>query len=115
MGKMQKIEDMYINLGYRKEKLKKALENDKQYQKLLAKKKHLLKEKATSAEKKKYVLSTNNDYKILSACKALAKKKISKEDRRFVLLIKTQLEADWRKPLEKELGRLKKKYNLKTL
>jgi len=114
MGEIQEIEDIYISKGYRGMKLKEALEKDIRYQKLLAKKKQKLKFNATKAEKEKYVLSTNDDFEILKICNILAKKKLSTEDKHLVLFIKTQLEADWRKPIMAELSRLKKKYRIKS-
>jgi len=109
---LQQIEDFYINLGYRGNKLRKILAKDKVYQKLLKQRKRKLtkKFKTTSLEKKKYVLSTNSDFEILAKCKQLEKLKLTKQDRILVKLIKTQLEEDWRKPLQKTLNRLLKKY-----
>ncbi len=65
--------------------------------------------KLTPSEKKKYVLPTDTDYEILDKCKKLEKMKLTKEERFLVKLIKTQLEADWRKPLLKVLNKLLKK------
>lgn len=109
---LQQIEDFYLNLGHKENKLRKALEKDKEYQKLLKERKRKLNKqlKVTSAEKKKYVLSTNTDFEILAKCKQLEKLKLLKEDRNLVKFIKTQLEYDWRKPLLKTLNHLLKKY-----
>jgi hypothetical protein len=70
--------------------------------------------KITSAEKKRYILSTDTDLEILLKCKQLEKEKLTREDRFLVKFIKTQLEDDWRKPLIKTLNNLLKKYKLKN-
>jgi len=109
---LQEIEDFYINLGYRRDKLRKALAKDKEYQKLLKERKQKLTKrfKVTTSEKKKYVLSTDVDFEILAKCKQLEKLKLTKEDRVLVKLIKTQLERDWRNSLLKTLNKLLRKY-----
>ena len=61
-------------------------------------------------EKKKYILSTNEDFKILKLCKKLEKLKLSNEDRTLVKLTKTQLESNWRIHLLKILTKILKKY-----
>ena len=108
---LQRIEDFYVNKGYRSDKLSKKLSKDKEYQKLLKERKQRLSKehKATPSEKKKYVLSTNIDFEILSKCKQLEKQKLSKEKKYWVKLIKSQLEDDWRRPLLRALNRLLKK------
>lgn len=65
---------------------------------------------STAQEKKKYVLSTDADFEILAKCKILEKQKLAPEDKQFVKFLKTQLEADWRKPLLKTLDKLLEKY-----
>jgi hypothetical protein len=109
---LQQIEDFYINSGYRGNELCKVLAKDKEYQKLLKERKQKLTKRfgVTQTEKRKYVLSTNNDFEILAKCKQLEKLKLSKEDRLLVKVIKTQLEDDWRKSLERLLNQLLKKY-----
>lgn len=62
------------------------------------------------AEKKKYILSTDYDFEILAGCRQLENMKLAEEDRSLVKLIKTQLEADWRKPLLSALDKLLRKY-----
>ncbi len=62
--------------------------------------------KATTTEKKKYVLPTKTDFEILAKCKQLEKLSLTKRDKFLVKFIKTQLEKDWRKPLLRELNRL---------
>ena len=67
IGNAQTIEDNYINKGYRGSKLEKILQNDKEYQKLLEKKKSKIKNlTATKSEKQKYVLATAEDFKTLT-------------------------------------------------
>jgi len=109
---LMEIEDFYIQRGYSGERLQKALKEDKEYQKLfMERKKKLSKQtKATFLEKKKYVLSTDTDFEILSKCKQLQKYKLMTTDKALVELIKSQLEDDWRKPLIQALNRLQRKY-----
>ena len=109
---LQQLEDYYRNLGYKGEKLRKALAEDKEYQELLKERKRKLNRqlKVTIAEKKKYVLSTNTDFEILAKCKKLEKLKLTKEDRFLIKIIKAQLETDWRKSLLNTLNKLLKKY-----
>lgn len=115
ISSLQKIEDSYYQLGFTGKKLKQMLKKDKIYQKLLAaKKQRLTKDKEiriTLLEKKKYILSTDVDFEILESCNQLLARKISKEDREIIGLIKSQLEQDWRKMLIKKLGQLSKKYD----
>ena len=65
----------------------------------------------TKHDKKKYVLKTERDIRILKKCKELEKKRLNKQDLYLVRLIKSQLIDDWRKPLEQELKKLLRKYN----
>ncbi len=112
---LQEIEDFYVRLGYRGNKLREALSKDKEYQRLLKERKQKLTKqfKVTSREKKKYVLSTDADFEILGKCKQLEKLKLTKEDKFLVKLIKSQLEDDWRKSLIQTLNKLLKKYKQK--
>lgn len=112
---LQEIENFYVRLGYRGNKLREALSKDKEYQKLLKeRRKKLTKQfKVTQSEKKKYVLSTDTDFEILEKCKQLEKLNLSKEDKFLVKLIKSQLEDDWRKSLIQTLNKLLKKYKQK--
>ena len=112
---LQQIEDFYVNLGYNGNKLRKVLVKDKEYQKLSKERKQRLTKqfKISSLEKKKYVLSKDTDFEILAKCKQLEKIKLTKEDKFLVKFLKTQLEADWRKPLLKRLNQLLKKYKLR--
>jgi len=54
-------------------------------------------------------MADKRDYEILSKIKELEKKKLEKEDKEIIKLIKTQLERDWRKPLLVKLDKLLKK------
>ena len=109
------IEDFYVDLGYRGNKLRMSLSEDKEYQRLLKERKQKLTKqfKATLNERKKYVLSTSIDFEILGKCKQLEKLNLSKEDKFLVELIKAQLEYDWRKSLTRTLDKLLKKYKQK--
>lgn len=109
---LQQIQDFYINLGFRNEKLREALDKDVQFQQLLAEKKEQLTSTfpVTAAEQKKYLLVTDTDYLILSLCKKLEHQKLTEEDKLLVRLIKSQLEHDWRKELVKFLNTLYQKY-----
>ena len=75
------------------------------------KKKSLTKQVTLSeSEKKKYVMSTDRDYEILSKVRQLEKMKLRKNDKILVELIRTQLEHDWRKYLIKTLDRILRRY-----
>ena len=65
----------------------------------------------TKLEQKKYVISTNRDYEILSKVKHLETLNLSKQDKSLVLFLKTQLESDWRKYLIQALNQLLRKYS----
>ncbi len=69
-----------------------------------------MKFKLTALERKKYLMPEERDWIILKKIKKLEEKKLSKEDKLLVKLIKTQLEKDWRKPLIIKLDKLSKKY-----
>ena len=66
--------------------------------------------KLTPIEKRKYVLSTDDDFEILAKCKQLERLRLTREEKFLIKLIKTQLEDDWRKPLLRILNRLLEKY-----
>lgn len=112
LSKLQEIEYHYVNLGYIGNHLRKVLAKDKEYQKLLKERKQKLTKqfKVTSAERKKYVLLTDTDFEILGKCKQLEKARLNKNDKFLVKIIKTQLEADWRKYLLNALNKLIRKY-----
>lgn len=69
----------------------------------------------TKQDEKKYLLPTARDRKILLQCKLLLSSNINKEDKKYIQCILTQLEDDWRKPLEQELQRLSDKYNVSRI
>ncbi|MBI3032933.1 hypothetical protein HYY69_05640 [Candidatus Woesearchaeota archaeon] len=60
----------------------------------------------TLTEKKKYVMSVDQDYEILSKVKQLEKLKLTKDEKFLIKLIRTQLERHWRKWLIKELDKI---------
>ena len=60
----------------------------------------------TKSEQKKYLMHEKRDYEILGKIKRLEALTLSKQDKSLVLLIKTQLESDWRKYLIKALNQL---------
>lgn len=68
----------------------------------------------TKAEKRRYVMSTNEDYEILKKVKCLEKLKLRKEEKTLIKLIKTQLELEWRKYLLKTLNNILKRYAKST-
>jgi hypothetical protein len=70
-------------------------------------------EKLTNYEKNNFVFDEERDYEILEKCKALEKKKLTKEDKKLIKVIKIQLKEDWRKTLLIELNKLMKKYKAK--
>jgi hypothetical protein len=109
---MQTIEDSYVQRGIREEKLRKALDNDVEYQKLLSERRVKLKKRfgVSKKEQRRYVLSTDQDYEILGKIHRLGRGRLSVEDRRIVSLIRTQLERDWRRPLMLALDILLRKY-----
>lgn len=109
---LQAIEDFYKNKGYSGSRLRLILVKDKEWSRLVKERREKLGKKisATKHEKKKYVLSTKQDYEILGMCKELEKRKLTKQGKSVVKLIKSQLEHDWRKPLKRELNKLVKKY-----
>jgi len=71
-----------------------------------------MKNEKVKLEKKKYVLATDIDLKILSQCNGLLKQNLSENDEKLIELIKSQLLDDWRTPLLKKLKSLFKKYSL---
>ena len=108
---LQAIEDSYIRKELSGAKLRKALERDREYQVvLLGRKRRLKKIKVSKKDQQRYVLSTDQDYKILGTIYQLEKKKLLPEDRRIVALIRTQLEHDWRRALLRVLKNLTEKY-----
>lgn len=110
---LQQIEDYYLTQGLKGDELRKALENDAEFQELLKERKAAVRNKfgITEEEEKEYLLPNEEDYEILSTVKSLESKNLSEHDREIVELIKTQLRAEWRKPLMERLKQLKQKYS----
>ncbi|MBU0898389.1 MAG: hypothetical protein KKB03_00630 [Nanoarchaeota archaeon] len=106
------IADFYRKLGYRGTRLREAIQQDEDYQDILKKRAIELKNKfkITPDEKKRYVLSLDDDYEILAKCKQLEKMNLTKEDTEFIEFIKTQLEFDYRKGMIDRVNQLLKKY-----
>ena len=111
---LQRIEDFYMSQGYKESSLRRLLSKDKDYQKLLKKRKQKLTNKIslTKTEEKKYVMSIDEDYEILSKVKQLEKLNLSREERFLVKFIRTQLEHDWRKWLIIELDKVLLKHKM---
>lgn len=57
---------------------------------------------------KRYIIDEKRDMIIYQKIKKLEKKKLSKEKKEMLKLIKTQLEGDWRKYLIQELNKLER-------
>jgi len=55
----------------------------------------------TVAEHRTYVLKTKQDKRILEKIKELEKKRLTASEKKIAALCKSQLEDDWRTPLEK--------------
>jgi len=111
---LQAIEDYYYQKGLRGDKLRKATENDKEFIQAL-KERRLKLTKALSIkskDRKKYILSTDDDYEILGKIYKLEKKNLSKEDNELLKLARTQLEHDWRVTINEFLDKLLKKYEI---
>ena len=106
------IADFYRQLGYKGAKLREAIKQDEDYQNILKERDIKLKNKfnITADERKKYVLSLDEDWEILAKCKQLDKMKLSQEDKEFVKFIKTQLEFDYRKGMIDKVNELLRKY-----
>ena len=110
---LQAIQDFYQRKGLQDSSLRRALERDKEYARILNQRRNRLKAnfKIKKAEQKKYVLSLDEDYHILGKIKILLQQKLTKEDKEIVTLLRTQLEHDWRKPLLTYLNKTIKKYS----
>ena len=98
---LQELQDYYINQGLVGARLRQAIEEDGEYQKLLEERKAklLTKSKLPKQETDKYVLATDTDYLILDKIRSLEKQDLSKSDEEMVRFIRTQLELDWRSPV----------------
>ena len=109
---LQAIEDYYYRKGLRGDKLRKATQNDREYMRILRQRWSQLTKKflVQSIDRKRYVLSTDQDYEILGKIYELERKRLSDKDKALVRLARTQLEHHWRTPILKFLTRLLKKY-----
>lgn len=110
---LQHIEDHYLTQGLKGDTLRKALENDTEYQKLLEERKAAVRNKydVTQQEEREYLLPNEEDYEILSTVKTLESKSLSDCDREIIELVKSQLRDDWRAPLLEKLKQLTQKYS----
>ncbi len=55
----------------------------------------------SKSDRKKYVLKTKQDERILEKTKRLGRLARTQPEKKLVRFLKTQLEEDWRTPLEK--------------
>lgn len=112
---LQAIEDYYYRKGLRGDRLRKATEQDGEYIKRLKEKRTLLtkKFKVKSKDRKRYALSTDQDYEILGIIYRLEEKRLTKHDQDLILLVRTQLEHHWRSPILIFLRNLGRKYKIK--
>lgn len=62
--------------------------------------------KITSYEKRNYVLKDKEDFVILSKIKKIEEKKLNKDEKELVKLIRTQLKRNWRAPLIRQLDKM---------
>ncbi len=111
---LQKIQDFYERQGYKGEQLRKVLLKDKEYLAILKNRKQKLRTVLglSKAEERKYILSTDEDYEILSNVKKLEKQKLNAQEKFLIKFIRTQLEHDWRKWIIKELNKIVDKYKI---
>ena len=93
--------------------MRKATENDEEFMQILRKRWLKLTKKfvVKPSDRKKYILSSDQDYEILGRIYELEKKKLSAKDKALINLVRTQLEHHWRTPIIKFLNRLLKKYS----
>ena len=110
---LQQIGDYYLSKGLRGEDLRKALEKDSEFQKLLAKRKAEIRNKygVTEQEEAEYLMPNEEDYVVLAKVKTLENKNLSDHDKELVEMIRSQLKADWRTPLLEKLEILLQKYS----
>ena len=110
---LQAIEDYYYQKGLRSGKLRKATEEDREYMRILRQRwlKLTKKFRVRPIDKKRYVLSTDQDYEILDKIYQLEQERLSDTDKALVRLVRTQLEHHWRTPIRKLLDTLLRKYS----
>lgn len=112
MSTTAQIYEKYYQKGLRGNKLRQTLKRNKAYSAAMEKARKEAVEKGfmvSRADLEKYPLVKLFDFEILYKCRQAQKKKLSKEDKRMVKMILSQLEYDWRKPLLKEINRILKK------
>ena len=109
---LQSIEDYYYRKGLRGDRLRRATAGDKEYMRILKGRWAKLSKKfpIKPLDRKRYILSTDQDYEILGRIYQLEKIKLSEKDKSLVKLVRTQLEHHWRAPILKFLNELLKKY-----
>lgn len=87
---------------------------DNEYLSILKERKQKLQKriKITKTEQQKYVLSTDEDYEILSKIKRLEKQPLNAQEQFLVKFVRTQLEHDWRAWIIRELNKILRKYKI---
>lgn len=110
---LQAIEDYYYRKGLRADKLRQATLRDREYMKVLRQRWSKLTKKfhVHPVDRKRYVLSTDQDYEILGKIYRLEERKLSDKDRALVRLVRTQLEHHWRDSIRRFLDQLLNKYS----
>ena len=111
---LQEIEDYYMSQGLDGEELRKALNQDKEFQEILKERKREIKNKlgVSNKDEEKYLLSREEDYEILAKVRELESKQLNDEDKEIVGLVLTQLEEKWRETLLGEIDQMLKKNRL---
>jgi len=101
-----------MSQGLDGEELRKALNQDKEFQEILKERKREIKNKlgVSNKDEEKYLLSREEDYEILAKVRELESKQLNDEDKEIVGLVLTQLEEKWREPLLSKLDELLKRY-----
>ena len=67
--------------------------------------------KVSKVDQRRYVLSDQKNLAILQMIYQLEEHQLSKEDKKLILFIRTQLKRDWQTPVIVFLNKLLKKYN----
>ena len=93
--------------------MRRAAQNDREYMAILRKRWLKLTKSfpVEAKDRKRYILSTDQDYQILGRIYELERKKLSDKDEALVKLVRTQLEHHWRTPILRFLNQLLKKYH----
>lgn len=110
---LQQIEDYYLRQGLVGADLRKALEEDIEFQELLKERKSKVQNRygITPEEEKEYLLPNDEDYQILFTIKMLESKNLEDQDKEIIDMMKTQLREDWRTSLLERLKQLTEKYS----